>query len=100
MGCVCNWKDPNISFDIISGDLSAGTITVTGYERLHQLIGFRPLLGDTIMGVDRAEALSRLAQSDFVIFTDSPKTGVYPFYEKIGRYWNDLHAWVEKYDHV
>jgi hypothetical protein len=91
-----DWKDPKISFDVISGDLNAGTITVTGYERLGQLIYFHPLLAGDIMGVDRAEALSYLAQSDFVILTDSPKTGVDPFYEKISRYWDDLHAWSEK----
>jgi hypothetical protein len=93
-----DWKAPKISFDIISGELNAGTITVTGYERLGQLIYFQPLLAYAggIMGVDREEALSYLAQSDFVILTDSPKTGVDPFYEKISRYWDDLHAWVEK----
>ncbi len=90
------WKEPKISFDIISGDLNAGTITVTGYERLRQLIYFYPLLGGSIMGVDRAEALAYLAQSDFVILTNSPKTGVDPFYQTINRYWDDIHAWVEK----
>lgn len=91
-----NWKDPTISIDIISGDLNAGTVTVTGYERLHQLISFRPLLAGDIMGVDRADALSDLAQSDFVILTNFPKTGVDPFYESISRYWDDLQAWAEK----
>jgi len=91
-----DWKDPKISFDIISGDLNAGTITVTGYERLHRLINFHPLLAGDIMGVDRAEALAYLAQSDFVILTNSPKTGVDPFYQAISRYWDDLHTWAEK----
>jgi hypothetical protein len=91
-----NWKEPTISFDVISGDLNAGTITVTGYERLHQLIVFHPLLAGDIMGLDRATALSYLAQSDFVILTNTPKTGVDPFYESISRYWDDVHAWAEK----
>ena len=91
-----DWKDPKISFDIISGDLNAGTITVTGFERLHRLIVFNPLMGGGIMGTDRAEAVSLLAQSDFVILTDAPKNGVDPFYEKISDYWDDLYAWVEK----
>jgi hypothetical protein len=91
-----NWKDPTISFDIISGDLNAGTITVTGYERLHQLIIFHPLLAGDIMGLNRAAALSYLAQSDFVVLTNSPKTGVDPFYESIRQYWDDLHMWAEK----
>jgi hypothetical protein len=91
-----NWKDPTISFDIISSDLNAGTITVTGYERLHQLIYFHPLLAGDIMGLDRATALSYLGQSDFVVLTNSPKTGVDPFYDSISRYWDDLHTWAEK----
>jgi hypothetical protein len=90
------WKDPKISFDIISGDLNAGSIAATGYEHLRHLIYFHPLLGSDIMGVDPAEALSDLAQSDFVILTDSPKTGVFPFYEAISRYWDDLRAWADK----
>jgi hypothetical protein len=91
-----NWKDPTISFDIISGDLHAGTVTVTGYERLHQLINFHPLLAGDIMAVDRQEALSYLARSDFVILTNLPKTGVDPFYESMRRYSDDLHTWAEK----
>ncbi|HYY27473.1 MAG TPA: hypothetical protein VE860_06005 [Chthoniobacterales bacterium] len=91
-----NWKEPTISFDVISGDLNAGTITVTGYERLHQLIVFHPLLAGDIMAVSRAETLSYLAQSDFVILTNSPKTGVDPFYDSIRRYWEDVHTWAEQ----
>lgn len=91
-----DWKDPKISIDIISGDLNAGTITVTGYERLHELIYFRPLLAGDIITVGRPEALSYLAQSDFVILTNLPKSGVDPFYESISQYWDDLHAWAEK----
>jgi hypothetical protein len=91
-----NWKEPTISFDVISGDLNAGTITVTGYERLHELIIFHPLLAGDIMAVSRAEALSYLTQSDFVILTNFPKTGVDPFYDSIRRYWDDVHTWAEK----
>ncbi len=90
------WKDPKISIDVISGDLNGGTITITGYERLHELINFHPLLAGDIVAAGRSEAISYLAQSDFVILTNLPKSGVDPFYEGISQYWDDLHEWAEK----
>jgi hypothetical protein len=91
------WRKPTISFDVISGSLQAGTITTSGFESSGELIEFQPtVLGGAIMGVDQAEALAALAHSDFVVLTDLPKTGVYPFYERISKYWNDLKAWADK----
>jgi uncharacterized Tic20 family protein len=90
------WQRPTISFDTVSSSLNAGTITTTGYESSRQLIEFKTTnLGGEIMGVDRAEALASLANSDFVVLTDLPKTGIYPFYEHISKYWNDLKAWAD-----
>ena len=54
------------------------------------------MLGSTIMGVDRQDALSLLANSDFVILTSLQKTGVFPFYHHIAEYWEDLKAWASK----
>ena len=91
-----NWRNPRISCDIISGLFSSGGITASGFEQLHELVEFRQMLGAQIMGVDRAEALSLLENSDFVILTNLQKTGPYPFYERIARYWNDLKASADK----
>jgi len=76
--------------------LNAGTITTSGFESSGELIEFQQTALTGIMGVDRAEALAALAHSDFVVLTDLPKTGVYPFYERISKYWNDLKAWADK----
>jgi len=92
-----NWRTPAISFDVISVQLNSGAITATGFERSGELIEFHPLLGGGIMGVDRQEALSLLENSDFVILTTLPKTGVFPFYESIAHYWDDLRAWANKH---
>jgi hypothetical protein len=60
-----HWRRPTISFDVISSWLHAGTITTSGYESSRQLIEFQTTsLGSKIMGVDRAEALASLANSD------------------------------------
>jgi hypothetical protein len=91
-----NWRNPRISCDIISGLFSSGGITASGFEQFHEIVEFRQMLGTQIMGVDRAEALSLLENSDFVILTDLQKTGAFPFYERIARYWNDLKAWADK----
>jgi hypothetical protein len=91
------WRKPTISFDVFSGSLHAGTITTSGFESSGQLIEFRrTTLNSGIMGVDRAEALAALAHSDFLVLTDLPKTGIYPFYEHISKYWNDLKAWADQ----
>ena len=90
------WRNPTISLDVISGKLNSGAIVTSGYEQLGQLVDFQSMLGQQVMGVDRAEALSLLARSDFVILTNLPKTGVDPFYERVSQYWNDLKAWAEQ----
>jgi hypothetical protein len=90
-----DWRTPRISFDVISGLLNSGAITTTGFEQTGKLVEFRPLLGNSIMGIEKPEALSLLANSDFLILTTLPKTGVYPFHQHIAQYWNDLRTWAE-----
>jgi hypothetical protein len=90
------WCNPLISFDVISGLLNSGTITTNGFEQTGQLIEFRPMLGTGFTGVDRQEALSLLANSDFVILTALQKTGVFPLYQHLTEYWGDLKAWADK----
>jgi hypothetical protein len=90
-----HWTSPKISFDVISGWFTAGVITVNGYEQTNKLVEFQPVLGRDIMAVEKAEALSSLATSDFVVFTTLPKRKTYPFNQQIAQYWNDLKEWSE-----
>jgi hypothetical protein len=93
------WYRPRISVDVISGLFNAGAMTASGYEQSGELIEFQPGLGngaDVMGGLTRSQALSSLANSDFVILTTLPKTGVYPFYQEISQYWNDLKAWADQ----
>jgi hypothetical protein len=114
------WISPAISFDVLSPWLNAGGITATGYEHLGQLVGFQVKLGNGIMGVDRSEALSLLADSDFLILTTASQTGVgnnglsleasspaiqrmpmlrfrlFPFYRRLAQYRSDLKNWADK----
>ncbi len=91
-----NWRTPKISFDVISGWFNVGVTTVVGYEQTRKLIEFQPVLGRDIGAVDKTEALSCLAASDFVVLTTMPKKGVYPFHQQISQYWSDLKEWTEK----
>jgi hypothetical protein len=91
-----HWKNPTISFDTLEKELNSGTISAIGYEQSQAINSFQPLLGNGVMGVDLPEALSLLAKSDFLVLTSSPKKGVYPFYEHIAQYWEDLKAWADK----
>ena len=84
------------SFDVISGWLNAGTITTSGYEQSGELIEFHPMLGNGIMGVGASDAVSLLANSDFLILTTLQKEGVFPFYRRIAQYWNDLKGWADQ----
>ncbi len=87
-------SNPTISADIVSQWVTA--ITASAFEQTGKLVPFRQLLGRNIFGVERAEALSELANSDYVILTTVPKVGVYPFYEKIQKYWDDLKSWSDE----
>jgi hypothetical protein len=60
------------------------------------LIEFRPMLGNSIMGIAKSDAISLLANSDLFILTTLQKVGVYPFYEHLAQYWNDLKAWADE----
>jgi hypothetical protein len=89
-------SNPTISADIISEWFVAQTITASAFEQTGKLVLFQQLLGDNIAGVERSEALSRLANSDYVVLTTMQKRGIYPFYEKIRKYWNDLKSWSDE----
>jgi len=89
-------SNPTISADIVSEWFAAQAITASAFEQTGKLVPFRQLLGGTIFGVERAEALSELEQSDYVVLTTMPKVGVYPFYEKIRKYADDLKSWSDE----
>jgi hypothetical protein len=91
-----DWPSPAISSDVISAWFFPPALTASGYEQIRQLFEFRGLFGQGILGTGEAEALSLLAQSDFLILTTLPKVGVYPFYQRVALYWNDLKAWADK----
>jgi hypothetical protein len=92
-----HWRSPRISFDVISSWFFPHGAIANGYEQTREFVDFQPGLGNgsEIMGVDRSSALSYLAQSEFVILTTLPKTGIYPFYEKLTACWSDLKDWAD-----
>jgi hypothetical protein len=90
------WSHPGISYDAITGWLNAGPPTISAFEQSRNLIEFQPMIGNGVLGVDRAQAMSLLKQSDFLILTTLPKVGVYPFYRHIAEYWDDLKAWADE----
>jgi hypothetical protein len=90
------WSHPGVSYDVITGWLNAGPPTISAFEQSRNLIEFQPMLGNGVLGVDRAKAIGLLKQSDFAIFTTLPKVGIYPFYRHIAEYWDDLKAWADE----
>jgi hypothetical protein len=90
------WSHPGVSYDVINNWLNAGPPSISAFEQSRNLIQFQPMIGNGVFGVDRATALSLLSLSDFAIFTNLPKVGVYPFYQRIAEYWSDLKAWADE----
>jgi hypothetical protein len=115
-----HWSNPAISFDVLSPWLNAGGFSATGFEQSHKLIVFRPLLGDGIVKVEQSNAMALLANSDFFILTSEPTTEarrdgilleassaaiqkfpalrlhLFPFYQGVEQYREDLKGWAEK----
>jgi hypothetical protein len=89
------WVRPGVSYDVITGWLNAGPPTISAFEQSSKLIEFQPTLGNGVLGVDRETAISLLKQSDFAIFTTLPKVGIYPFYQHIAAYWDELKLWAD-----
>jgi hypothetical protein len=90
------WRDPYISYDVISDRINSGVINVSALEQSREPVVFHTLLGAGMMGVGQSEALSLLKASDFVILTTLQKTGLYPFYRDVARYWGRLKAWADE----
>jgi hypothetical protein len=89
------WVRPGVSYDVITGWLNAGPPTISAFEQSSKLIEFEPTLGNGVLGVDREKAISLLKQSDFAVFTTLPKVGIYPFYQHIAEYWDELKDWAD-----
>ncbi len=92
-----HWKNPAISLDIISSYLNCGTITAAGFEKTGHFVEFYSLLGSSILGQSREEALRLLEKSDFVILTSPHQGENYPFTDAIAAYWSELKAWADKH---
>ena len=90
------WRDPYISYDVISDRLNSGVLNVSALEQSREPIVFHTLLGGAMTGVGESEALSLLKASDFVILTTLQKTGLFPFYRDVARYWDHLKAWADE----
>ena len=91
---INNLLKPALSVDHVSEAFHFKTMIVAAYERFGKLIDFQEKLGGTAMfQADRDSALKELEESDVIILTDLPKTGVFPLDQSIGNYWNDLWAW-------
>jgi len=90
------WRDPFISYDVISDRLNSGVLNLSALEQSREPVVFHTLLGGNMMGAGQSEALSLLKANDFVILTTLQKTGESPFYRDIAQYWGQLKAWADQ----
>jgi hypothetical protein len=89
------WRHPKISFDTLLDLLQSSAITSSGYEQTGELIDFETELGEDIMSLSRDKVFSFLSDSDIVVLTTKPKTGVYPVLESIRQIWPDMKSWCD-----
>jgi hypothetical protein len=89
------WRDPYISYDVISDRLNSALVNVDAYEQSREPVHFHTLLGARLTGFGESDALSLLKTSDFVILTTVKKNGPFPFDHDVARYWGDLKSWAE-----
>jgi hypothetical protein len=80
------WRHPKISFDTLLDLLQSTAITSSGYEQTGELVDFETELGEDIMSLSREKVFSFLSDSDIVILTTKPKTGIYPVLESIAKF--------------
>lgn len=92
-GMVC----PAFSTDYINDWLAYQNIVVHDYERDGRWFDARNTrLGYSIFAQSRDAVLEDLNRSDFVLLTDYPKEGVYPFWESMRTLAPEMRNWCEK----
>ena len=88
-------RSPVISTDMVLDWLTSPALNVHTYERSGRWLNARGALGVGIFAVSREQALAKMNSSDFVLLTDLPKAGVYPFYESMRVLQPEMRAWCE-----
>ncbi|HZP19659.1 MAG TPA: hypothetical protein VFB16_05565 [Bauldia sp.] len=85
-----------LSVDRVSDYANAPVVNLRAYETGAARLAFRGLLGHSIFGLTREQALAELQQSDVIVLTE-PHGGrmmAYPMNRDIESYWQDLWDWT------
>jgi hypothetical protein len=88
-------REANVFFDTVSHMLNAATLAVFGAERFGKFLPLRQTFGNSIFAQTRNDALKALAESDYIVLTDTEHNGVYPFFASVAPLRPEIRAWTE-----
>lgn len=88
---------PRLMADVIVDWAMPVTIEDSLLEHGGRWIDFNSSLRVTLFEVSRDEVFAGLKKSDFVLLTDFPKIGAYPFLESMRAYAPEMREWCEKH---
>jgi hypothetical protein len=91
------WREPHVSFDVISGFLCTGILSCEAFEHGGHTVPYQTKLGGDIRSIDKSHAIDSLIDSDFVFLTNKPKFGPYPFYDSMRAMEPEVDTWVQSH---
>ena len=88
-------KSPVISCDFIADWLSCLAVADRIYEKHGIWLDTQGGLGASIFSINHDEVFKKIGKSDFVLLTDLPKEGPYPFFASMNSMEPEMRAWCE-----
>lgn len=88
-------KNPKFTVDVVMDWVQPVTLNSSLFERSGRWLNFGCDLGPTIFAVTREQVFAAMNTSDFVLLTDFPKVGTYPFLESMRLLGPEMRAWCD-----
>lgn len=86
---------PRLFFDLVAPQWNASAFTAFAYEKSGILTSFNHLFPRSILSFSRADAFAALEQADYVVLTEVPKAGPFPFFATMAELEGDVRRWVD-----
>lgn len=86
---------PRIFFDLAAPQWNAAVFTAFGYEKSGVLVSFNHIFPRSILAFERSEAIGALKEADYVVLSEVPKAGPYPFFAAMAGLERDVREWVD-----
>lgn len=88
-------KTPKFMVDVVMDWAQPVTLNASLFERSGRWLNFGCDLPPTIFAVTREQVRAAMGTSDFILLTDFPKVGTYPFLESMRLLGPEMRAWCD-----